>query len=335
MAMYTLNLMRIALELALTDHVYEDIASKFFEHFLYIAEAMTNIGGNRIGLWDEEDEFYYDVLHVSGGERIPLRVRSLVGLIPLFAVEVLDAAKIAQLSRFNARLHWFLEHRPQLARLVSRWNDASAGEMHLLSLLRGHRMKRLLHRMLDEIAFFSEFGVRSLSKFYEENPYVFEHTDHRFSISYEPGDSASEVFGGNSNWRGPIWMPVNFLIIEALQRFHSYYGDDFKIECPAGSGRMLHLGEVATELGQRLCRIFLRGKDGHRPVFGESRLQQEDPHFRDNVLFYEFFHGDSGRGLGAAHQTGWTGLIAFLMAWCGAARAEATSELVPASASQN
>jgi hypothetical protein len=335
MAMYTLNLMRIALELALTDHVYEDIASKFFEHFLYIAEAMTNIGGNGIGLWDEEDEFYYDVLHVSGGERIPLRVRSLVGLIPLFAVEVLDAAKIARLPRFNTRLHWFLEHRPQLARLVSRWNDASAGEMHLLSLLRGHRMKRLLHRMLDEIAFLSQFGVRSLSKFYEENPYVFEHAGHRFSICYEPGDSASEVFGGNSNWRGPIWMPVNFLIIEALQRFHSYYGDDFKIECPAGSGRMLHLGEVATELAQRLCRIFLRGKDGHRPVFGESRLQQEDPHFRDNVLFYEFFHGDSGRGLGAAHQTGWTGLIAFLMAWSGAPRADATPELVPAYASQN
>jgi hypothetical protein len=313
MAMYTLNLMRIALELALNDHVYEDIASKFFEHFLYIAGAMTNIGGDGIGLWDDEDEFYYDVLHVPGGERIPLRVRSLVGLIPLFAVEVLDAAKIARLPRFNARLHWFLEHRPQLARLVSRWNDASAGEMHLLSLLRGHRMKRLLHRMLDDIAFLSEFGVRSLSKFYEENPYVFDHAGHCFSIRYEPGDSTSEVFGGNSNWRGPIWMPMNFLIIESLQRFHSYYGEDFKIECPAGSGRMLHLGEIATELAQRLCRIFLRGKDGHRPVFGESRIQQEDPHFRDHVLFYEFFHGDTGRGQGASHQTGWTGLIALLL----------------------
>jgi hypothetical protein len=338
MAMYTLNLMRIALELALTDHVYEDIASKFFEHFLYIAEAMTNIGGNGIGLWDDEDEFYYDVLHLSGGERIPLRVRSLVGLIPLFAVEVLDASKIARLPRFNARLHWFLEHRPQLARLVSRWNDPSTGERHLLSLLRGHRMKRLLHRMLDEIAFLSEFGVRSLSKFYGEYPYTFERAGHQFCISYEPGDSASAVFGGNSNWRGPIWMPVNFLIIESLQRFHSYYGDDFKIECPARSGRMLHLGEVATELGQRLCRIFLRGEDGRRPVFGSSPLQQEDPHFRDHVLFYEFFHGESGCGLGAAHQTGWTGLIALLLGWCGAAassRADETSALVPAYASQN
>jgi Glycosyl hydrolase family 63 C-terminal domain len=313
MAMYTLNLMRIALELALTDHVYEDIASKFFEHFLYIAEAMTNIGGNGIGLWDDEDEFYYDVLHLPDGERIPLRVRSLVGLIPLFAVEVLDASVFARLHHFSARTHWFLEHRPHLARLVSRWHDPSTGERHLLSLLRGHRMKRLLTRMLDETAFLSNFGVRSLSKFYEEHPYEFESAGQQFSISYVPGDSASNVFGGNSNWRGPIWMPVNFLIIESLQRFHSYYGDDFKIECPVGSGTLLHLGEVATELSRRLCGIFLRSADGRRPVFGDSPIEQKDPHFRDNVLFYEFFHGDTGRGLGASHQTGWTALIAFLL----------------------
>jgi hypothetical protein len=313
MAMYTLNLMRIALELALTDHVYEDIASKFFEHFLYIAEAMTNIGGNGIGLWDDEDEFYYDVLHLPDGERIPLRVRSLVGLIPLFAVEVLDASVFTRLRRFSARTHWFLEHRPHLARLVSRWHDSSTGERHLLSLLRGHRMKRLLSRMLDETAFLSDFGVRSMSKFYEEHPYVFERAGHRFSISYVPGDSATEVFGGNSNWRGPIWMPVNFLLIESLYRFHSYYGDDFRIECPVGSGTMLHLGEVAAELSRRLCRIFLRGPDGQRPVFGDSPIEQKDPYFRDNVLFYEFFHGDTGRGLGASHQTGWTALVALLL----------------------
>jgi hypothetical protein len=329
MAMYTLNLMRIALELALTDHVYEDIASKFFEHFLYIAEAMTNIGGDGIGLWDDEDEFYYDVLHLSGGERIPLRVRSLVGLIPLFAVEVLDASVFARLPRFNARTHWFLEHRPHLARLVSRWHDASTGERHLLSLLRGHRMKRLLNRMLDETAFLSDFGVRSLSKFYEKNPYVFEHGANRFSISYVPGDSATEVFGGNSNWRGPIWMPVNFLLIESLQRFHSYYGDDFKIECPVGSGTMLHLGEVAAELSRRLCRIFLRGEDGHRPVFGDSPIQQEDPQFRDNLLFYEFFHGDTGLGLGASHQTGWTGLIALLLRSCASTEASQSAVTPP------
>jgi hypothetical protein len=296
---------------------------------------MTNIGGDGIGLWDEEDEFYYDVIHLPGGERIPMRLRSLVGLIPLFAVEVLDASVFTRLPRFSARSHWFLEHRPHLARLVSRWNDASTGERHLLSLLRGHRMKRLLSRMLDDRSFLSDFGIRSLSKIYEEYPHVVERAGHRFEVRYVPGDSTTEMFGGNSNWRGPIWMPVNFLIIESLQRFHSYYGDDFKVEYPTGSGQMLHLGEIAIELSQRLCRIFLRGADGHRPVFGESRLQQEDPYFRDNLLFYEFFHGDNGRGLGAAHQTGWTGLIAFLMAWCGAARAEATLELVPAAASQN
>jgi hypothetical protein len=313
MAMYTLNLMRIALELALADHVYEDIASKFFEHFLYIAEAMTNIGGDGIGLWDETDEFYYDVLHLPDGERIPLRVRSLVGLIPLFAVEVLDASVFARLPHFSARTHWFLEHRPQLARLVSRWHDAKDGERHLLSLLRGHRMKRLLNRMLDEALFLSDYGVRSLSKQYGKDPYVFEHAGTRLGISYVPGESDTAVFGGNSNWRGPIWMPVNFLLIEALLRFHSYYGDDFKVECPVGTGRSLHLGEVAAELSQRLCRIFLRDNDGRRPVFGDCAIQQSDPHFRNHLLFYEFFHGDSGRGLGASHQTGWTAIIAFLL----------------------
>ena len=313
MAMYTLNLMRIALELALDDNVYEDIASKFFEHFLYIAEAMTNIGGGGIGLWDEEDEFYYDLLHCPDGQRIPLRVRSLVGLIPLLAVEVLDASVFARLRRFSARTHWFLEHRPHLARLVSRWYDASAGEKHLLSLLRGHRMKRLLNRMLDDNLFLSDFGVRSLSRLYQKDPYLFQHGDSRLSIAYDPGDSSSGAFGGNSNWRGPIWMPINFLIIEALQRFHSYYGDDFKVECPVGSGTLLHLGEAAAELSQRLCRIFLRGADGRRPVFGDCPLQQQDPQFRDNLLFYEFFHGDNGRGLGASHQTGWTALVALLL----------------------
>jgi hypothetical protein len=312
MAMYTLNLMRIALELAEDDHVYEDIASKFFEHFLYIAEAMTNIGGDGIGLWDEEDEFYYDVLHLPGGERIPLRLRSLVGLVPLFAVEVLDSSVLAKLSRFNGRCRWFLEHRPHLARLVSRWHDAK-GERHLLSLLRGHRMKRLLNRMLDETLFLSDFGVRSLSKQHGQHPYVFEHGATRLSVSYVPGDSETGVFGGNSNWRGPIWLQMNYLIIESLHRFHSYYGDDFKVECPVGSGKMLHLGEIASEISRRLCRIFLRNEAGRRPVFGDSPLEQNDPHFRDNVLFYEYFHGDTGRGLGASHQTGWTALVALLL----------------------
>ena len=313
MAMYTLNLMRIALELALEDHVYEDIASKFFEHFLYIAEAMSNIGGDGIGLWDETDEFYYDVLHLPDGERIPLRLRSMVGLIPLFAVEVLDASVFTRLPQFTARLRWFLDHRPQLARLVSRWVDPSAGERHLLSLLRGHRMKRLLARMLDETEFLSDYGVRSLSKIHASNPYVFEHAGNQISVHYIAGECATDVFGGNSNWRGPIWFPVNFLLIESLQKFHSYYGDDFKVECPVGSGTLLHLGQVAAELARRLCRLFLRDQAGRRPVFGDSPIEQRDPNFRDNLLFYEFFDGDTGKGLGAAHQTGWTALVAPLM----------------------
>ena len=326
MAMYTLNLMRIALELALDDGVYEDIASKFFEHFLYIAGAMTNIGGEGIGLWDDTDEFYYDVLHLPDGERIPLRLRSMVGLIPLFAVEVLDSSVFARLPRFSARAHWFLDHRPQLASLVSRWNDPSAGERHLLSLLRGHRMKRLLSRMLDETEFLSDYGVRSLSKFHENNPYVFEHAGNQISVHYVAGECATDVFGGNSNWRGPIWFPVNFLLIESLQRFHSYYGDDFTVECPVGSGNQMHLGEVAAELSRRLCRLFLRDEAGHRPVFGDSPLEQNDPHFRDNVLFYEFFNGDTGMGLGAAHQTGWSALVALLLRTYPTAR---TAEAAP------
>jgi len=313
MAMYTLNLMRIALELATENHVYEDVATKFFEHFLYIAEAMTNIGGQGIGLWDEQDEFYYDCLHLPGGERVPLRVRSMVGLIPLFAVEVLDGYVFAKLPEFTRRLRWFLDYRPDLARLVSRWAEPNSEERHLLSLLRGHRMKRLLARMLDETEFLSDYGIRAVSKHHEGNPFVFEHAGNRLSIGYVPGESTSQLFGGNSNWRGPIWMPVNYLIIESLRRFHHYYGDEFRVECPVRSGRYLSLGEVAAELSRRLARLFLLDKDGGRPAFGESPLHREDRGFRDNLLFHEYFHGDTGRGLGAAHQTGWTGLVALLL----------------------
>ena len=334
MAMYALNMMRIALELALEDHVYEDIATKFFEHFLYIAEAMTNIGGDGLGLWDEADEFYYDVLRLPDGEYVPLRLRSMVGLIPLFAVEVLDHSVFDRLPGFTARLRWFLDHRPHLAQLVSRWHDRGPGERHLLSLLRGHRMKCLLERMLDETEFLSDFGVRSISKYHEQHPYVFQHAGQQFSVHYVPGECNSTLFGGNSNWRGPIWMPVNFLLVESLLRFHSYYGDDFKFECPVGSGNLLHLGEVATELARRLCRIFLRSEAGHRPVFGASPIQQADPHFRDNVLFHEYFHGDTGRGLGASHQTGWTGLVALLLANCFGDRRLATAAPEEAAAPQ-
>jgi hypothetical protein len=312
MAMYTLNLMRIALELSDGDHVYEDIAVKFFEHFLFIAEAMTNMGGNGIGLWDEADEFYYDVLELPGGDAVPMRVRSMVGLIPLFAVEVLEGSLIDRLPEFSKRLHWVLDNRPELTRLVSRWLEPGAEERQLLSLLRGHRMKCLLRRMLDETEFLSDYGIRSLSKFHEKNPFVFEHDGTRFSIGYAPGESTTEAFGGNSNWRGPIWMPVNFLLIESLYRFHSYYGDDFRVEYPVGSGRLLCLSEVANELARRLCRLFLRDAHGRRPVLGPP-LPPGRPDFQDDPLFFEYFHGDNGRGCGAPHQTGWTALVALLL----------------------
>jgi hypothetical protein len=312
MAMYSLNLMRIAIELAVHDPVYEDIASKFFEHFLHIAEAMTKIGADSVGLWDDEDEFFYDVLRVDGRSR-PLRVRSMVGLIPLFAVEVLDPSLFDTLPGFTGRLRWFLEHRPDLANLVSRWQETAVGERHLLSLLRGHRMKKLLARLLDESEFLSPYGVRGLSRHHLEHPYVLELDGHRHVVSYAPGDSETNLFGGNSNWRGPIWMPVNFLIVESLQKFHYYYGDDFKVECPTGSGRYLTLLEVTEELGRRLTALFQRDAAGRRPCFGDHSKLQNDPHFRDHLLFHEYFHGDSGRGLGAAHQTGWTGLVAKLI----------------------
>jgi hypothetical protein len=313
MAMYCLNLLRIALELAQHNHVYEDIATKFFEHFLYIAEAMTNLGGEGIGLWDEEDQFFYDELSLSDGTIIPLKVRSMVGLIPLFAVETLEPDLLATLPEFSERLDWFLTNRPQLATLVSRWHEPGLGERRLLSLLRGHRMKMLLRRMLDESEFLSDYGVRAVSKYHEAHPYVFDCVGQRLSVKYLPAESDSGMFGGNSNWRGPIWFPVNYLLIESLQKFHHYYGDDFKVECPTGSGNLITIEEVAEELSRRLSRIFLRDENGRRAAFGEHPKLQSDPHFKDHVLFYEYFHGDNGRGVGASHQTGWTGAVAKLL----------------------
>jgi hypothetical protein len=313
MAMYALNLMRIALELAQHNHVYEDIASKFFEHFLHIAEAMNNLGEAGIGLWDEEDKFFYDVLHTPDGAMVPLKVRSMVGLIPLFAVETLEPELLDKVPEFKRRMEWFLRYRPDLAKLVSHWTEEGRGHRRLLSLLRGHRMKRILKRMLDETEFLSEFGIRAISKYHDQHPYRFNVNDTELSVRYLPAESDSGIFGGNSNWRGPIWFPVNYLLIESLQKFHHYYGDDFRIECPTGSGTFMSINEAADEIATRLTRIFLKNKDGKRPVFGHHPLMQEDPHFRDYVLFYEYFHGDSGRGVGAAHQTGWTGLVAKLL----------------------
>ncbi len=314
MAMYSLNLMRIALELALFNRVYEDIATKFFEHFLHIAEAMTNMADQGFGLWDDQDKFYYDVLNLPDGRTDVLKVRSMVGLIPLFAVKTLEPTLLEALPDFQRRLNWFLKYRPDLASLVSRWGEEGKEKRHLLSLLRGHRMKKLLRRMLDESEFLSDYGVRALSRHHRDHPYVF-HCDGGppVTVAYQPAESDSWLFGGNSNWRGPIWFPVNYLLIESLQKFHHYYGDDFKIECPTGSGVYVTIAEVADELSRRLARIFLRGPDGRRPVFGDHPKLQADPHFRDYPLFYEYFHGDSGRGVGASHQTGWTGLVAKLL----------------------
>jgi hypothetical protein len=315
MAMYCLNMMRIALELAMHNPVYQDIATKFFEHFLYIAKAIGQRGPH--DLWDEQDSFYYDVLRLpqsdGGHHAVVLRLRSMVGLIPLFAVEVLEPEHLERVPAFKERLEWFLAYRPDLASLVSRWHEPGRGERRLLSLLRGHRMKKLLDRMLDESEFLSDYGVRSLSKAHRDPPFRLEHEGQTFEVQYQPAESDSYMFGGNSNWRGPIWMPVNYLIIESLQRFHYYYTDEFLIECPTGSGKHLTIDAVATELTRRLTSIFLRGDDGRRPIFGACNKQQNDPHFRDHVLFYEYFCGDTGRGVGASHQTGWTALAAKLL----------------------
>ncbi len=313
MAMYSLNLMRIALELARHNTVYQDIATKFFEHFLHIVEAMNNMGDEGIGLWCETDAFYYDVLNLPNGRSMPLKVRSLVGLFPLFAVEVLDGSMLVEAPEFAARLEWLLNHRPDLANLISRWQEPGTGDRRLLSLLRGHRMKCLLRRMLDETEFLSEFGVRGISKVHESEPYRFEVHDRTLEVSYQPAESNSGLFGGNSNWRGPIWMPVNYLLIESLQRFHYYYGEDFKVECPTGSGRLLTRDQIADELSARLSRLFLKGEDGQRPVLKYHPKLASDPHFQDYILFHEYFHGDTGRGVGASHQTGWTGLVAKLL----------------------
>ena len=313
MAMYALNMLRISTELALSNPVYEDSASKFFEHFLYIAGAMTNIGGDGIGLWDEEEQFFFDVIHLPDGQSEHMKVRSIVGLIPLFAVEILDNATLDRLPAFKRRLEWILKNRPDLASLISRWHEEGKDHSRLLSLLRGHRMTKVLTRMLDETEFLSDYGIRALSKAHKDKPYEFHYHGRVFSVSYKPGESDSGMFGGNSNWRGPIWFPINYMLIESLLKYDQYYGGTFKVEYPTGSGKQLSLKEIAAELSARLTSIFTLNKDGKRPFNGDIDKFSTDPHFRDNLLFYEYFHGDNGRGCGASHQTGWTGLIADLI----------------------
>jgi hypothetical protein len=313
MAMYTLNLLAIALELAAEDPAYEDVASKFWEHFVYIAAAMNNLGHEGIELWNEEDGFFYDVLHLPEGDHFPLKVRSMVGLIPLFAVETLEPESLGQLAGFKKRLEWFIDNRPDLTRNLACMRTPGDGERRLLSILDRDRLRRVLGFLLDEREFLSPFGIRALSRFHQDRPYTLavNGTEHR--VSYEPAESSTGLFGGNSNWRGPIWFPVNYLIIESLQKFHHYLGDDFKVECPTGSGQMMNLWEVSAEISRRLSRTFLRGQDGRRPVYGQSEKFQSDPHWKEMILFHEYFHGDTGAGLGASHQTGWTGLVAKLL----------------------
>lgn len=313
MAMYSLNLMAIALELAREDPAYEDVASKFWEHFLYIAHAMQHLGANGTGLWDEADGFFYDVLHVPERGHWPLKIRSMVGLIPLFAVETLEPHLLEQLPGFTKRLEWFIANRPDLTQNVACMKAEGMGERRLLSIVTADQLRRVLQVMLDEAEFLSEYGVRALSQRHRDQPYGLEVDGQRHVVQYEPGESTTGLFGGNSNWRGPIWFPVNFLLIESLQKFHHYWGDDFRVEFPSRSGQWLTLWEVSIELGKRMSRIFLPDEHGRRPVHDGDERYATDPHWRDLVLFYEYFHGDSGRGVGASHQTGWTGLIAKLM----------------------
>jgi len=319
MAMYCLNMMRIALELALKNHVYEDMATKFFEHFLRIAAAMDNIGNVGIKLWDEEDSFFYDVLNTPDGRKTRLKVRSIVGLIPLCAVEVLDMEVLDKLPEFKRRMQWYLDYKPELYALVSHWDEPGRDNRSLVSLLRGSRMKHLLKRLLDETEFLSDYGIRALSKVHEDEPYTFHcgDGDHcmgtSIQVAYWPGESRSGVFGGNSNWRGPIWFPINYILITSIRRFHDYYGDEFRVECPAGSGQYVTLAEASDELARRLSLLFKRDDDGRRAVFGNDDKLQNDPHFKDYILFHEYFHGGNGRGVGASHQTGWTGLVANLI----------------------
>jgi hypothetical protein len=312
MAMYCLNMMTIAIELARENPVYEDVAAKFLEHFVHISRAMNNIGRKGIELWDKRDGFYYDAVRHANGQSQPVRLRSVVGLFPLFAVETLDSDLVDTLPTFKQRMQWFIENEPQFSAFIET-QTTPTGVRRFLALVDRDRLRRVLAIMLDEREFFSPHGVRSLSSVHREHPYELRLGAAEYRVDYEPAESTTDLFGGNSNWRGPVWFPPNFLLIESLQKFHQYLGDDFRVECPTGSGRLMNLHEVSLELQRRLTGIFLRNGQGERPVYGTRRKFQDDPHWRDLLLFHEYFHGDDGRGLGASHQTGWTGLMAALL----------------------
>ncbi len=319
MAMFCLNLLAIALELARNDPAYEDVATKFFEHFLYISHAINNIGPKQQSLWDEGDGFFYDALHLPDGSNFPLKIRSFVGLIPLLAVETLEPALLSQLPRFQRRMQWFLDNRPELTAHIASITTPGEGGRRLLAIADRDKLDRILPRLLDPDQFLGEHGVRALSRAHLKYPYELNVDGDVRRVTYEPAESTTGLFGGNSNWRGPIWFPTNFLMIEALQKYHHYYGPDYRVECPRGSGQFMSLNEVAADLSRRLISIFLTDKNGRRPVYGGSERFQTDPHWRDYVLFYEYFHGDNGAGLGASHQSGWTALVAKLIQQSGGA----------------
>jgi hypothetical protein len=317
MAMYCLNLLTIALELALDNPVYEDIATKFFEHFVYIAKAMNHIGEDDTALWDEGDGFFYDVLQLPNGEQIQLKVRSMVGLIPLFAVTTIEPEMLEKLPAFKERLEWFVQHRPNLRQNVACMQTPGVGARRLLAIVQRDKLTRILQKMLDETEFLSPHGIRAVSRFHAEHPYSFDVNGTQFRVDYEPAESSSGLFGGNSNWRGPVWFPVNFLLIESLQKFHHYFGDDFTVEYPTGSGQYMNLWDVSVELSKRLIAIFLKDSSERRPLYGGIETFQTNPNWQDLILFHEYFHGDNGAGIGASHQTGWTGLVAKLIQQCG------------------
>jgi hypothetical protein len=313
MGMFCLNMLAIALELARTRPAYEDVATKFFEHFIYIADAINNLGGGDMSLWDERDGFFYDALHTPDDHHIRLRIRSFVGLIPLFAVETLEPDLLEKLPRFRRRMEWFIQYRPWLVEDIASLTEPGENGRRLLSIVNRPKLERILPRMFDPRQFLADYGLRALSKEHEAEPYTFHVNGQAHVVRYEPAESSTGLFGGNSNWRGPIWFPVNYLMLEALQKYHHYYGESLQLELPTGSGQSGNLADAAHLLARRLTAIFLRDERGRRPFNGDVELFQRDPHWRDLILFYEYFHGDNGAGIGASHQTGWTALVAKLI----------------------
>ncbi len=313
MGMYCLNMLAMALELAREDPAYEDVASKFFEHFVYIAHATRHVGGEDMSLWDDKDGFYYDVLALPDGRRERMKVRSLVGLIPLFAVETWDSEGTEHLSGFRRRARWFIENNPEFREHLALVDKPGGGRRFMLSIVTCDQLPRVLRYMLDEDEFLSDHGIRALSRYHKDHPYILKVNGEEHRVDYEPAESSTGVFGGNSNWRGPVWFPVNFLLVESIQKFHHFFGDNLKVACPTGSNSQVNLWQVATELSRRLAHIFLPGPDGRRAVNGGAEVFNQDAHWRDLIFFYEYFHGDNGAGIGASHQTGWTGLVAKLL----------------------